>query len=86
MPVQAKARDEVRRYTRRGMARAVLENCGNAEYMAGHPLAMEMAKSTSTQTVERLATERNPAGSTGPSLVGMQIDEAHPRAATWPNH
>lgn len=78
-------RDEVRRWTRRGVARAVLEKHHDAHYMASHPIAMELAKSASTKTIERFATERNPAGSTGIGYFELGVsDPTHPKSAQWP--
>ena len=64
-------RDAMRRYARRGAARAVLENAHNAQYMSSHPIALDMARTYKASTIERLATERNPVASTGGSLFCM---------------
>lgn len=61
----------MRRHARRGVARAVLEKAHDANYMSNHPIATEMAKSESTQTIERLATERNPVANTGKRFFFM---------------
>lgn len=78
------ARDLTRRWTRRGVARAVLENHGNSAYMDTHPIADEMHRTYGTKKVERWAQEQHfeSAGSQGP--MSMAIDESNPKAATWP--
>ena len=67
------ATDDIRRYTRRGVARAVLEHQGDANYMESHPIADEFSKSHSIRNTERLARERNPAGGTGKTVVSMSV-------------
>ena len=78
------ARDETRRWTRRGVARAVLEHRDNAAYLETHPIAAEMKNSYGTKKIERWATEQHfeSAGSQGP--MSMAIDESNPKAARWP--
>jgi hypothetical protein len=76
-------RDQTRRWTRRGVARAVLENKGNAQYMETHPIADEMVNSYSTKKIERWATEQNFEMTSG-SVFGLAIDPRHPHAAKWP--
>ena len=78
------ARDETRRWTRRGVARSVLEHRDNAAYLDTHPIAAEMANTYGTKKVERWAKEQSfeSAGSQGP--MSMAIDTSHPHAAQWP--
>ena len=78
------ARDLTRRWTRRGVARSVLEHRDNAAYLETHPIAAEMANTYGKKKIERFATEQHfeTAGSQGP--MSMAIDESHPKAARWP--
>jgi hypothetical protein len=64
-------RDATRRWTRRGVARAVLEHKGNDAYMETHPIAAEMANTYGTSKIERLASERNPAGSSSSAVMSV---------------
>ena len=79
-----RARDETRRWTRRGVARAVLEHRDHAAYLETHPIADEMQQTYGTKKIERWAKERHfeSAGSQGP--MSMAIDESNPKAARWP--
>lgn len=79
-----RARDLTRRWTRRGVARAVLEHRGETDYMETHPIAAEMASTYGTKKIERFATERQVAmNGGGTSVFGMAV-APHPKAATWP--
>jgi len=79
-----RARDETRRWTRRGVARAVLEHRDNVAYLETHPIADEMEQTYGTKKIERWAHEQHfeSAGSQGP--MSLAIDESHPKAARWP--
>ena len=78
------ARDLTRRWTRRGVARAVLENKDNAAYLETHPIADEMKNTYGTRKIEGWAKEQHfeSAGSQGP--MSMAVDETNPKAARWP--
>lgn len=78
-------RDLTRRWTRRGVARAVLEHKGNPQYMDTHPIAAEMANTYSTKRVEQWAGEKQIAvNGGGTKTFGMEIDATNPKAAVWP--
>ena len=78
------ARDKTRRWTRRGVARSVLEHRDNAAYLETHPIAAEMKHTYGTKKIERWAKEQHfeSAGSQGP--MSMSVDESNPKSATWP--
>ena len=78
------ARDLTRRWTPRGVARAVLEHKDNAAYLETHPIAAEMKNTYGTRKIEGWAKEQHfeSAGSQGP--MSMAIDESNPKAARWP--
>lgn len=52
-------RDLTRRWTRRGVARAVLEHQDDRVYLETHPIAAEMANTYRTGKIERWAKERS---------------------------
>ena len=78
------ARDLTRRWTRRGVARAVLEHKDHPAYLETHPIAAEMANTYGTRKIEGWAREQHfeAAGSRGP--MSMAVDPSHPKAAKWP--
>ena len=78
--------DDSRRYGRRGVARAVLEaeTRGDEGYFDTHPIASEFRAVTPKKRLARWATEGNPTTSTGVRVLGMAIDDSHPKAARWP--
>ena len=78
------ARDHTRRWTRRGVARAVLEHHDDRAYLETHPIAHDMKNTYGTTKIERWAKEQHfeTAGAQGP--MSMAIDESHPHAARWP--
>ena len=78
------ARDLTRRWTRRGVARAVLEHRDHAEYLETHPIAAEMANTYGLKKIERFATQQNFEHSSAVTTFGMEIDPSHPNAAAWP--
>lgn len=78
------ARDLTRRWTRRGVARAVLEHKDNAAYMETHPIAAEMANTYGTKKIERFATQRHFEAIGSQGVMSMTIDESNPKAARWP--
>lgn len=75
-------RDAARRYARRGVARAVLENSGNSQYMDSHPIAAEYDNSYSKKKLNRWATEKDTNNSTGTKVFHVNADG--PKAALWP--
>ena len=76
----------MRRHTRRGMARCILEAeaRGDEGYFESHPIAAEHRGLVPKRRLERWATERNPTTGTGIMVFGMEVDVRHPKAATWP--
>lgn len=78
------ARDLTRRWTRRGVARSVLEHKDNVAYMETHPIAEEMARTYGTKKIERFATEQHFDAIGSQGVMSMAIDHTHPKAARWP--
>lgn len=78
--------DGVRRWTRRGVARAVIENNGNESYFETHPIADDLRRSKSTAKIERLANERNPQGATHMAMfsIGCLACEGYGYDHVWP--
>ena len=63
--------DATRRFTRRGVARAVLEALakGDESYFETHEIAQEYRQTYGRRTLHRWATERSPTTGTGTTVV-----------------